>query len=297
MVRQYPVAEWLKIAATGTQGYGNAKVINNYPDVTIVIPLDLDASRRAAGGMGEDSAAWCTKSENMFNHYTRQGPLYVLIPKNPGYEHEKYQLHFPTAQFMDETDTPVDIVNLLTVRFPNLLEFFKKTEPDLNNLVIFTDDDVLAPLLDRIAEIAEEHIWDTVYDWEQQDDYFRYWQGEQAIERGYVDSDGDIDWDRVSNDAELNDYLEYSHDAKSWYRDAINAVKLTPREAKQLASEMTEDGDYDNVLLQDLESVVAFSAKSSGDLSRWIGRTIRIKYVEDKDPDVGSGWRVTRVRY
>jgi hypothetical protein len=50
---------------------------------------------------------WCTaadESNNMFDNYNSDGPLYVLIDK---YNDEKYQLHFESNQLMDATDRPV----------------------------------------------------------------------------------------------------------------------------------------------------------------------------------------------
>jgi len=57
---------------------------------------------------------WCTaptgnNSSNQFNEYIKQGPTHILIPKAPRYEGEKYQVHAPTEQVTDETNTSTDI--------------------------------------------------------------------------------------------------------------------------------------------------------------------------------------------
>ena len=57
---------------------------------------------------------WCTaptgnNSRNEFNEYIKQGPTHILVPKTPRYEGEKYQIHAPTEQVTDETNTSVDI--------------------------------------------------------------------------------------------------------------------------------------------------------------------------------------------
>ena len=81
---------------------------------TIVEPHTKNAA--CAVGRGTN---WCTAStgqHNMFQHYSEQSPLYALIPKNPAYRGERYQMHVPKTpagadetnlQFMNERDQPV----------------------------------------------------------------------------------------------------------------------------------------------------------------------------------------------
>ena len=50
---------------------------------------------------------WCTaadQSNNMFDHYNQDGPLYVMVDK---YNETKYQLHFESEQLMDANDRAV----------------------------------------------------------------------------------------------------------------------------------------------------------------------------------------------
>ncbi len=51
---------------------------------------------------------WCTaaRENNMFDHYNKEGPLYVVTNKNSG---DKHQFHFETDQFMDKKDEPVKL--------------------------------------------------------------------------------------------------------------------------------------------------------------------------------------------
>lgn len=71
------------------------RVVYNSGDSYIVSPKELKASKLVAS-----ATDWCTANSNMFNHYTSQGPLYVLLTP----EKERYQIHFPSMQFMDERD-------------------------------------------------------------------------------------------------------------------------------------------------------------------------------------------------
>jgi hypothetical protein len=61
---------------------------------------------------------WCTAAEqsnNMFDHYNSDGPLYVLVNKD---DNKKYQLHFESNQLMDENDRAVEA----SYFFDNVLE-------------------------------------------------------------------------------------------------------------------------------------------------------------------------------
>ncbi len=90
---------------------GKAKEVWNDDQVRVIIPQDQDA----ACYYGQ-STRWCTAStrgNNLFTRYNATGPLYILIPKNPNYPGEKYQLHFIWDQFMNEKDEPVDLTDIV----------------------------------------------------------------------------------------------------------------------------------------------------------------------------------------
>jgi hypothetical protein len=65
---------------------------------------------------------WCTAANKncMFDHYYSDGPLYIVVPKNPQYKGEKYQLHFASEQYMDEKDDEVNLLELIN-NYPELL--------------------------------------------------------------------------------------------------------------------------------------------------------------------------------
>lgn len=50
---------------------------------------------------------WCTASENnnMFESYAGKGPLYIIQPYEN--KHQKFQIHFETASFMNDKDIPI----------------------------------------------------------------------------------------------------------------------------------------------------------------------------------------------
>lgn len=299
MIKQYDIEQLLNIARTSMIGYGNATV-TPLSNVTVVIPHDLDASRRAAGGMGEGSADWCTKGQDNFNRYTRQGPLYILLPKNPEHKGERYQLHFPTNQFMDEHDDPVtNIYRLLVEKFPDLLNYFKKAEPKINALLVFADDEVLKPIIEKIKEYSEEYLWDTITDYEHNDEYWMEWQGEQARKKGYVDAEGDIDWERVHDDDSMNNYLDYDDELRRTYKILEDALNSTPQDVRRAANAIYESGDHDLLSITDTEEAIGhiLQEELGGDdlgLSEWIMRNIVVRRnTNPADATAASQWRVS----
>jgi len=100
---------------------GNADEFYNDEDVRIIIPNDKEAACYYGQG-----TQWCTastKSTNYFDHYNSQGPLYIVIPKKPEHEGEKYQLHFGTDFYANENDSGVPLKKLIN-RWPQLHKVF-----------------------------------------------------------------------------------------------------------------------------------------------------------------------------
>lgn len=274
---------------------GTAETLLNTPECRVVYPKDQEAAIYYGQG-----TKWCTaatKSHNYFDQYNRQGPMYILLPKNPEYEGEKYQLHFPSQQFMDKNDDQFPLDQLLKSRFPSVAEFFLKQYPEIYNYIAFASDEVLLPLLERIKELAEEHIWDELSDWQVNDDYYHTWQAEQAKERGYVDADGEVDWDRAYEDDDLNDYTQYSDEARRAIKDAQDAINISPDDIRSY--ENTEDGDVQTIsnldyIVGDLveESLGRPGRQRDGDwgLGRWIKDEIVIQSSVTND---GTKYSVT----
>ena len=218
---------------------GKASKVYNDENVTIVVPEDEEAACKYGR-----NTRWCTASTrgyNMFSQYNRQGKLYILIPKQPRYEGEKYQLHFQSNSFMDENDDPVPLSELF-VRFPGTKEFFLQVEPELQDKIMFAPDEEIQQAIESVGDIVQEKIWETVSEWEQQDDgYYSYLRSE-----GFIDEDGDIDWDKVE-EAGLT-YSEYNPDVERWSRDIMRVVSPTPKELKEtIAEDPYEYQNYDSM--------------------------------------------------
>jgi hypothetical protein len=120
---------------------GQAEEIYQDQQVRVIIPYD-----QAAACYYGQGARWCTaatKGRNLFNDYAENTPLLIVIPQQPQYPGEKYQLWFDysidnlpvynddeynevffhqgedyiinneqTGQFMNEKDQPVSLKSL-----------------------------------------------------------------------------------------------------------------------------------------------------------------------------------------
>jgi hypothetical protein len=266
--------------AAKTVDKGEAETVFENAAVRIIVPKNEAASCYYGQG-----TRWCTagRDNNMYDRYASDGDLYILLPKQPDYEGEKYQLHFSSNQFMDEGDNYVDSVkDLITKRFGNLLPFFMEREPSLKDWLVFTPDEVLEPLLAKIKTAVNDHVSEIVNDWEVQDDY--WW--DHLRSEGYVypeghDEEGEIDWDKVA-EADLS-YTDWNYEASDFIRTINNAVDLTPEEVREIAQE--EEDDYNgDVGVNDLDTIIERSISknigrnsSDGGVIEWIRDHIYIK--------------------
>lgn len=88
----------------------STEFINN-SEVRVIVPFDEEAAKYYGRG-----TTWCTAANknNFFNEfYSPYGKLFIVIPKNPNYPGEKYQLYLPgydnvDIEFTDELNTPVE---------------------------------------------------------------------------------------------------------------------------------------------------------------------------------------------
>lgn len=71
---------------------GQSVEIDNNDEYRAIMPTN-----QAAACYYGQGTRWCTgatESHNYFAQYNKQSPLLILLPKEPQYEKEKYQLHF-----------------------------------------------------------------------------------------------------------------------------------------------------------------------------------------------------------
>jgi len=261
---------------------GDAEQVFENDKVRIIIPKD-----QAAACYYGQGTTWCTastQSTNYFNSYSKDGPLYILLPKQPQYEGEKYQLHFPSGQFMDEQDRNVDdVIELLDMRFGNLVDFFREREPQINDWLVFTPDEILEPLIAKIKTAVNDHVHEKVNEWEVEDDY--WW--EYLRKQGYVypeghEEEGGIDWDAVADADES--YTSWNYEASDYISRIVGAVDLSPQEVRNLAEEVGREWGADTQGIDDLDKIMAYAVEQTnnrnegdGGVAEWINDHIYIK--------------------
>ena len=266
---------------------GQATKVFENGDVLVVVPHDQAAACRYGA-----NTRWCTaatQGQNYFDSYNRQGKMYILIPKQPQHEGEKYQLHFPSSQFMNEDDIPVAITFIFD-RFPELKEFFFENEPEIKNLIDFVPDDVLQPLIDKIAELVDEQIWEIISEWEMNDDYYL-----DQMQEKYADEDGDIDWDKVH--AGNDTYLQWNDEVRRFEIDMNHAVKISASKLKKWVAAEWEGHEGEDRTLTALPEIMAervraeFPGKNDydGNIPEFLNRKVIVT-------NNGDGWEVSIVK-
>ena len=178
---------------------GESTEILNNSEVRIIIPND-EASACYYG----QGTRWCTaaKNNNMYDNY--DWPLFILVPKNPTHEGEKYQVQVSGGDWMDETDSPVSVIDIVN-RFPtvNLKEVFGKYDRDAWYLTDYI------PWYDTV-EIFDAMIKQII-------------TNEQYIIENYVDTSRD--------ESAVADFKQLIKDMKGW-------------DAESVAESVTEMMDY-----------------------------------------------------
>jgi hypothetical protein len=130
-------------------------------DVVIIQPLDEAAGiyfGRVFGGFAEWCTAYVPPRTNQFDYYNDQGPMYIIVPRDPKHENEKYQIHDKSMQFKDEQDDDVSVGWLLKERFPQILDEMFEIEPGLSSNVAFIDEKILEDIMDVIVQHVTRRI-------------------------------------------------------------------------------------------------------------------------------------------
>ena len=106
----------------GIKGRKEGNLIFKTMDFKIIQPLTEEAACYYGKG-----TKWCTaatQAGNLFEHYNKKGPFYIILPTQAKYPKEKYQLQFESNLLTDEKDESIGIPDLIN-RFPGLREWDK----------------------------------------------------------------------------------------------------------------------------------------------------------------------------
>lgn len=134
---------------------GKAEVLYNDSEVKIIHPEDTAAACYYGQG-----TRWCTaatKGDNYFNEYNEDGPIYILLPTSPRYPGEKYQLHVPSRQFMNEKDNGVSLDTLFK-RFPGLSAFLISNESEIADMIMFAKPERLEAAKSLIEKMIVNNL-------------------------------------------------------------------------------------------------------------------------------------------
>ena len=255
---------------------GTAKEVFNNGEMRIIRP----DNEQAACYYGQGTR-WCTaaRDHNMFDRYNNDGPMYIILPKNPKYDGEKYQFHPMSDQYMNEKDyevSPQELVN----RFPSeeFKEFLFKADPELKtNVVLYPNDTELTGAWRAIAELVNDKAYEVLTDWEISDDYYYQYLKDE----GFVDEEGDIKDDAPP-------YDEYNEEAGSWLYRMLEIRDRTADEIRELAQQLAEN-DNKEYYLRDLDDVYSWAIEIAQDrdqtagLEVWVYKNVEVKYYADRD--------------
>lgn len=186
-----------------------AKLVYEDSDWEVWVPESYAASCKLGQG-----AKWCTAStENdyYYNYYKNQygGDYYINISKKD--PSVKFQFHFPSGQFMDVEDAPINLAKFME-KYPALKDFYYENE--VKNL--FHDIDLEAGT--AIVNVAKSDIAQAVEDGSKsrdRRDYLTskfiesilYGEGWEYFQSGY---------DAWEN-SDKRSFLKYDFDLDKWY--------------------------------------------------------------------------------
>jgi hypothetical protein len=214
------------------------------------VPLTLSASQ----SLGINTR-WCTaaRSENntYYNQYTKNGPLYVVFLKTKP-EVKKFQFHFPSGQYMNSDDRPIDVFEFFSLHpyvGQAILQDYKRTEPkdeDLRKAELLTGGlGVLDKEPDQFFQnLSARNIITMIV--QGQTDLERLNKGLKMVSDAFdnkatFDEDGlKITFARTDYDEFINDLYEGDH-----YNNLANAIS---RFAQNPVDTFFEGGEQDQLV-------------------------------------------------
>lgn len=130
---------------------GTYKEVYRDDSVRVIVPRD----KKAACFWGRGTR-WCTaatRGPNYFDQYNEEGPLYILLPKDKQYTGEKYQIHFPSGQYMNPEDNTVSLDGLRK-RFSGFFSWVIKNDSQASDLLPFTDKEIVESVWKAVAKVG-----------------------------------------------------------------------------------------------------------------------------------------------
>ena len=125
-VKDYKISKEELTTTKAERVRDDAEVVYEDSNWLILVPKTKEASCHYGGGQSR----WCTasKSSNYYDHYAKQGPLYMILHKEdmnkaPS-ESRSHQFHFESNSFMNAEDRTIELGPFFE-KYPELKPFFK----------------------------------------------------------------------------------------------------------------------------------------------------------------------------
>lgn len=216
--------------------------IEFYSDETVRVIEPLNTQAACYYGQGTQWCTAATKGQNYFDHYFKQGPLYILLPKDGS--GNKYQLHITTEQFANQYDEMLSLEECVTM-FPKFIEYLKThgSEKDkllLSRFLTTASDETILKIWNVISDIVHDHMWEIVNTVEADD--YGYWAELNKLAQQYDMDYVDIEELEKVTKQDLS-YTEYNDDLRQFIQEVQNIRSYSVGQIKNLintdmASEM-----------------------------------------------------------
>ena len=190
----------------------------------ILVPKSKEASCHYGGGQ----TRWCTasKSSNYYDHYAKQGPLYMMMYKEdagkPPAENRSHQFHFESNSFYNAQDRSIDLGSFFAT-YPELKPFFKEKNQEIpSNLSFQINNSKLENF-----KISYNNIFAELLSLENLVGYINFSGKQSKIPDSNINLMGTInefnldEWKNLSSDNDIN-YLSYVNKADVFFKKFVN---------------------------------------------------------------------------
>lgn len=180
---------------------GDAKLVYKGSQFKVEVPKTEEAACFLGRG-----TRWCTaaKNYNMFDHYARQGDLYIITTKSG----EKFQFHMESKQFMDESDSQINMSEFID-EYPDILKAIPELEESLSvfdriNLESTSHDEGEEILRDFINQETSYQMYDdntiVVEEWSSLDGFLRDFDFDGLFRMiGFIEDPMELDYEMNTN--------------------------------------------------------------------------------------------------
>ena len=168
----------------------------------------IPTTERASCLIGKGTQ-WCTAADNnnMFDHYSEDGPLYVIVNKETN---TKYQLHFESQQLMDEKDRPISATHFFDYILEDdydVVEFFQGANEGFWDFILETSTEEMAD--GGYSEIYQEALQNgSAEEIKNSLSTLRYGEDEDAVRTGFL---YETNPENISSNS-VEALLEYHHE-------------------------------------------------------------------------------------